>query len=59
MIMVRRSTYLAISIAPADHGLENITEGSGAVGEPGVSEEGNLGSFKRVGERIGEENERR
>lgn len=54
-----RCSYLAISIAPADQGLVKITEGFGAAGVPMLREAGAWGSFKSVGERYGEENERR
>lgn len=47
----------AISIAPADHGLVNRSEGLGAAGEPGVRLEGC--GWRSDGVRSGEENERR
>jgi len=47
----------AISIAPADQGLVKRTEGFGAAGLPGWSVEGEV--WRREGERIGEEKERR
>lgn len=49
----------AISIAPADHGLVKNMEGFGAAGEPGWMEEGVCLSPRRVGERSGDEKERR
>ena len=51
--------YLAISIAPADQGLVKIMEGFGAAGVPGWSVVGACGSLRSVGERYGEEKERR
>ena len=52
-------SYLAISIAPADQGLVKIIEGFGAAGVPGCSVEGACGSLRSVGERYGDEKERR
>jgi hypothetical protein len=52
-------SYLAISIAPAENGLGKIIEGFGPAGEPGWREDGDEGSPRRVGERRGEEKERR
>jgi hypothetical protein len=49
----------AISIAPADHGLVKNIEGFGAAGEPGWMDVGFCLSPRRVGERSGEEKERR
>lgn len=46
-------------MAPADQGLVKIMEGLGAAGVPAWSEEGELGSLRRVGESRGEEKERR
>lgn len=43
--------YRAISIAPADQGLVKRSDGLGAAGVPGWSEEGFALSFRRVGER--------
>lgn len=50
--------YLAISIAPADHGLENIVEGFGGIaGLPGCKLEGS--GWSSDGETRGEEKARR
>jgi hypothetical protein len=49
----------AISIAPADQGLVKNREGLGAAGEPGWIEVGACLSARRVGERSGEEKDRR
>lgn len=46
-------------MAPADQGLVKIMDGFGAAGVPTFKEDGACGSFKSVGERYGEENERR
>lgn len=46
-------------MAAADQGLVKIMEGLGAAGVPMLREDGDCGSFKSVGERYGEEKERR
>jgi hypothetical protein len=51
--------YRAISIAPADHGLVNNMDGFGAAGVPGCSEDNSSADLRSVGERKGEEKERR
>jgi len=50
-------TYLAISIAPALHGVVQIMEG--AAGLPGCIVELPAPACRSAGERIGDENERR
>lgn len=52
-------TYLAYSIAPADQGLVNSIDGFGAAGVPTWRDEGACGSLRSVGERNGEEKDRR
>lgn len=46
-------------MAPADQGLVKIMDGFGAAGVPTFKEAGDCGSLRRVGERYGEEKERR
>jgi hypothetical protein len=46
-------------MAPADQGLVKIMDGFGAAGVPRLREDGDCGSRRSVGERYGEENERR
>jgi hypothetical protein len=50
-------TYRAISIAPADHGFVNSSDGFGAAGLPGCRADGC--GVSREGESNGEEKERR
>jgi hypothetical protein len=49
--------YLAISIAPADHGFVKRSDGFGAAGLPGCNVDGD--GWRREGERRGEEKDRR
>jgi hypothetical protein len=50
-------TYRAISIAPADHGFVNSSDGFGAAGLPGCRLDGC--GWSKEGESNGEEKERR